>query len=136
MFYAVIDTNVLVSALLKPESIPGLVVTEALTGGIVPLLHEDILEEYRDVLNRRKFRFDRVNIRVAIESLDRRDPFVDAGPVADFIPDPNDTVFYAVTMEKRQTDDACLVTGNVRHFPFKPFVVTPKEMLEIISKEY
>lgn len=133
MYYAVIDTNVLVSALLKPKSVPGLIVAEALTGSIIPLLHDDILVEYQDVLNRRKFRFDKRNIRLLLDSLAMRGVFVDAGPVTDFIPDPKDTIFYAVTLEKNQTDDAYLVTGNLKHFPIKPFVVTPREMLEILS---
>ena len=134
MYYAVIDTNVLVSAMLKPESVPGLIVAEALTGRIIPLLHDDIIEEYQDVLNRRKFRFDRRDVRLTIDSLAMRGIFLDAGLVTDFIPDPKDVVFYAVTMEKRQTDDAYLITGNTKHFPAKPFVVTPVEMLEIISE--
>ena len=45
-------------------------------------------------------------------------------------PDPKDTVFYEVKMSK---EDAYLVTGNIKHFPNKPFVVTPKEMIDILS---
>jgi len=48
--------------------------------------------------------------------------------------DSKDTVFYKVVMEKRKTDDAYLVTGNIRHFPVKPYVVTPRELLDIILK--
>lgn len=29
-------------------------------------------------------------------------------------------------------EDAYLVTGNIKHFPNKPFVVTPREMIEDI----
>lgn len=36
-------------------------------------------------------------------------------------------------MDARQTEDAFLVTGNIKHFPVKPFVITPKEMLDIIE---
>ena len=45
-------------------------------------------------------------------------------------PDPNDIVFYEVKMSKEET---YLVTGNIKHFPKKPFVVTPREMVEIID---
>ncbi len=34
-----------------------------------------------------------------------------------------------------QKDDAYLVTGNTKHFPKKPIVVTPAEMLEILKAE-
>ena len=43
---------------------------------------------------------------------------------------PKDVVFYEVTLSK---EDAYLVTGNIKHFPQKPFVVTPAEMIAIIE---
>ena len=56
-YYAVIDTNVLVSALLKSASIPGIVARESLEGQIIPLLNDEIIAEYRAVLSRPKFKF-------------------------------------------------------------------------------
>lgn len=47
------------------------------------------------------------------------------------IPDPKDLVFYEVVMAKRD-ENAYLVTGNGKHFPKKPFIVTPNELLSII----
>lgn len=55
--YAVIDTNVLVSALLRYESVPSQVMTQALTGQIIPLLNDDILAEYAEVLAAPNFTF-------------------------------------------------------------------------------
>ena len=51
------------------------------------------------------------------------------------LPDPKDLVFYEVVMEERKEEDAYLVTGNIRHFPNKPFIVTPREMLDIILRD-
>lgn len=48
--------------------------------------------------------------------------------------DTKDTVFYEVTMDARQASDAFLVTGNIKDFPKKPFVVTPAEMMRIIEE--
>ena len=42
--------------------------------------------------------------------------------------------YYAVLMEKRKEDDAYLVTGNLKHFPMRTYVVTPREMLDIIEE--
>ena len=53
-YYAVIDTNVLVSAMLRWNSIPGSVTEETLTGRIIPLLNDEIIAEYREVLSRPK----------------------------------------------------------------------------------
>ena len=47
-------------------------------------------------------------------------------------PDPKDIVFYEVALSK---EDAYLVTGNSKHFPKTPIVVTPAEMLEILRRE-
>ena len=48
------------------------------------------------------------------------------------MPDESDRVFYEVALSK---EDAYLVTGNQKHFPVTPIVVTPAEMLEILSAQ-
>lgn len=135
-YYVTIDTNVLVSALLNPISVPGKIAEEALNGNIIPLYSDAILAEYDEVLHRQKFRFDRDIIKLTIETIIQRGVAVDAGPVEDILPDPKDAVFYEVTMEKRKTDDAYLVTGNLKHYPQVHFVVTPREMLDIIYGDF
>ena len=50
----------------------------------------------------------------------------------DFFPDPMDIVFYEVALSKK---DAYLVTGNIKHFPTKPYIVTPRQMLDIIFSD-
>ena len=47
--------------------------------------------------------------------------------------DMDDLVFYEVVIEKRE-DDAYLITGNIRHFPKRDFIVTPAEIMAIIEK--
>ena len=48
------------------------------------------------------------------------------------LPDPKDRVFYEVVMEERKSENAYLITGNIKHFPIKPYIVTPRQMLDII----
>ncbi len=131
-YYVVIDTNVLISAMLRWDSVPGTVLSMAFDGMIIPLLHENILTEYQEVLRRPKFHFTETVIRDVIDSILEKGVFVDATTSEEELPDPKDRVFYEVVMEKRIEQDAWLVTGNIKHFPAKPFVVTPKEMLDII----
>lgn len=133
--YAVIDTNVLVSAMLKWESVPGSVLLEALTGKIIPVLNEAVIAEYRTVLNRPKFHFPPEVVEIFLEDFTKRGLFVDADPIEEILPDPKDVVFYEVVMEMRKSEDAYLVTGNIKHFPCKTFVVTPREMLDIIARQ-
>lgn len=133
-YYAVLDTNVLVSAMLKNGSVPGRVAAEALTGDIIPVLNDDILAEYEDVLNRPKFSFNKKAVRVFLDELKKRAVYTDYGMIEDEIPDPKDIVFYAVLMEKRKDEEAYLVTGNLKHFPIRTYIVTPKEMLDIVNE--
>ena len=53
--FAVIDTNVIVSAMLKRDSYPAQVLKEVLIGNINLLINESILNEYLEVLSRKKF---------------------------------------------------------------------------------
>lgn len=128
-FYAVIDTNVLVSAMLKWDSVPGNIMELVFSGTIVPLLNEQIVKEYRDVLSRPKFHLTDTIIGNVINEIDRLGLYLDAETTNVIFPDPKDTVFYEIVMEKRKTEDAYLVTGNIKHFPSEPFIVTPREMM-------
>ena len=135
LYYAVVDTNVLVSAMLKIQSIPGQIANEALLGDLIPLLSDEILAEYREVLARPKFKFNQDNVEMLIEGIIDRGIFMDEVPIDELLPDSKDIVFYGVVMGGRtQLDEAYLVTGNIKHFPVKPYIVTPKEMLEIMHK--
>lgn len=135
-YYTVIDTNVLVSAMLKWASVPGSIVSMALEGSIIPVLNNDILKEYREVLSRPKFHLTEGIVTDIIKSIREVAIFVDEEHIDIELPDPKDKVFYEVTMEKRKDYDAYLVTGNIKHFPYKPFIVTPREMLDIILKDF
>ena len=134
-YYAVIDTNVLVSALLRWQSVPGEIIIESLTGHITPLLNEEILSEYRNVLYRPKFHFPPDAVEVLLDGIISRSIFTDRMATGETLPDPKDAVFYEVVMDARKDTDAYLVTGNLKHFPVKPFIVTPREMLEILLSE-
>lgn len=64
--FAVIDTNVLVSALLKWYSIPALVVEKVVTEKVIPVLSKEIINEYTEVLHRKKFKFLDTDIQIVI----------------------------------------------------------------------
>lgn len=131
--YAVIDTNVLVSAMLKWDSVPGCVLEHAFVGDIIPLLNEHVLAEYLEVLSRPKFNFNKEKVKMVIDGLIKRGFFVDADKLDIELPDPKDSMFYEIVMEKRKNTEAFLVTGNIKHFPKEPFIVTPREMLTILE---
>lgn len=131
-YYAVIGTNVLVSAMLKWTSVPGSIIEFAFSGVIIPVLNERIIAEYREVLMRKKFHFTIEIVDDVIQSLEDQGEYIDTEKTDYELPDPKDVVFYAIVMEKRKKDEAYLVTGNIKHFPKEPYVVTPKEMMDIL----
>ena len=133
-FYAVIDTNVLVSAAMKPESVPGQVLELVLDSVIVPILNQKIIEEYHDVLLRPKFDFPEQIVKDILNEIDSCGIYINAEHMDIDLPDLKDLVFYEVVMEERKEEDAYLVTGNIKHFPEKPFIVTPRQMIDIILK--
>ncbi len=132
--YAVIDTNVLVSALMSrhDDAATVQVVDKLFSGEIIPLFSQDILNEYNEVLRRRKFGFSEDIIQYLISGIEEYGEWVIPAPSGEILPDMKDLPFYEVVLE-RQDDNAYLVTGNMKHFPKKPFVVTASEMLEILK---
>lgn len=134
-YYAVIDTNVLVSAMLKWKSVPGSVLKLAFEGIIIPILNKEIVAEYRNVLMRPKFGLTYDIVEDIIAALEEAGVYIDAENIDIDLPDPKDRVFYEVVMEERKEKDAYLVTGNIKHFPSEPFIVTPRRMIDIIVSD-
>lgn len=136
-YFSVIDTNVLVSALLHRNSPPGQVVTEALAGCITPLLSQEILDEYRSVLHRPKFCFPADAVNIFIEGIIQRGIFVDPIPSDEIFSDPNDLIFYNVFLTFQKEDIITyLITGNLKHFPKTSFIISPRTMIDIINFDF
>lgn len=131
--YAVFDTNVLVSAMIthNPDSPTVRVIEMVAKGLITPLFNGEIITEYDEVLHREKFNLREEDISNMMELI------LDNGLVTSRIAtmeefqDPNDVVFFEVALSKEGT---YLVTGNTKHFPKNPIVVTPAEMLRIMEE--
>ena len=114
MRLVVLDTNVIVSAGIKPGSAPAKIVMDwALEGRVQMVTSPWIIGEYREVVMREKFRrygFPPQWLEFLIEeSLHLPDP----GPWRHSGPDPKDAPFLSLS----HTAGAWLVTGNLKHFP-------------------
>ncbi|MCM1123586.1 MAG: putative toxin-antitoxin system toxin component, PIN family [Eubacterium sp.] len=135
--YAVIDTNVLVSALLSNQSDAATVqlVGRLIGGEIIPVYSTEIMREYQEVLGRKKFRFEPEIVRYLLSAIEKYGVLLEPMATGMVLPDMKDLPFYEVVMEKRD-DNAYLVTGNLKHFPVEPFIVTARQMIEILDKKY
>ena len=132
MIYAVIDTNVLVAAAKthKPNSSTSRILSLVFDGTIVPLVCDEIIEEYVQILS-----LPILNIPQDIASailMKFTSDGINPGrtPSIETHPDPTDRVFYEISLS---VEDAYLVTNNKKHFPDKVTVVTPSEMLVLLS---
>ena len=103
------------------------------SGDIVPLYNQEILNEYNEVLHRKKFSFSEERIQKILLMIRQFGLAVNPSPTGEILVDMDDLVFYEIVMEKRN-DDAYLITGNIRHFPRRDFIVTPSEMVEIVCQ--
>ena len=134
-YYAVIDTNVLVSSMLKFKSIPWYITYLIEANTIIPLFNEEILEEYYDVLTRNDFGFEQKRVEELIQLIKTKGLFIERKKAIEEFIDKTDIVFFEIVMGARNSVDAYLVTGNMKHYPVRSYVVTPREMIDIIEKE-
>lgn len=110
----VLDTNVLISALLTPHG-PAAQILDLITQQKVSLLFDErILEEYREVLQRPKFGFEEALTGELVLFLENIGEFVHATPLLVSLPDPADQMFVEIA---RDGSADALITGNRRHFP-------------------
>lgn len=136
MIRAVLDTNVVVSALLSPSGTPALILLAVHQGLVHPCLSEAVLAEYAAVLARAKLGFLPDEIAALIAMLRRVGELVAPRGSTFASPDPGDSKFLHCAEAARAE---FLVTGNARHFPDSPYgptrVVTATESLERITQE-
>ena len=132
-FYAVFDTNVFVSALMSTrEDSPTVMLLDYVVDERIVLLYNDeILNEYDEVLHRDKFHFSDERIQMVLD-LVKTGLHLDRTKSNEAFPDPDDRVFYEVALSK---EGGYVVTGNLRHFPKTPIVVTPADMVRLIESE-
>ena len=139
MIYAVIDTNVVVSAALsrlRSDANTAKVLEYTFSGRVTPVYNEEIIDEYTEVLSRPKFGFDRKLVELLVDHIRRVGISSDGLQSDEDFPDKDDIVFYEVTLSQLSRDEhTYLVTGNIKHFPAKSFVVTPKEFVEIVENK-
>ncbi len=134
MVYAVIDTNILVSSIITKNPLDATVkvVANMFQNKIVPVFNEEIRSEYYEVLHRPKFKITEEQINIILEYMKRCGVLTERIPFDGEMPDEDDRVFYEVSLSK---EDSFLVTGNLKHFPKTPKVVTAAQMMEILDNE-
>lgn len=133
MIYAVIDTNVLVSALIthNSEAATAKVVSLLVEGDFIPLYDGKIIEEYQEVLHRTKFNLlpgvaDSLISFILEHGIESsRTAFMES------MPDEDDRVFYEIALSH---EESFLVTGNLKHYPQTPKIITPADFVGVVME--
>ena len=128
----VIDTNVIVSAMLSAGGAPDQVVQLVLQGALRPVVDSRMIGEYDEVTARPRFGFDPVERRMLLEVLSTLAEHVVAPPLRLTLPDPDDRMFVEVA---RAAGADAIVTGNIAHFrprrgTLGVAVLTPREVVD------
>ena len=131
----VLDTNVLVSGFLNPYGVPG-EITHMVSSGALTLCYDArILWEYRRVLLRPEFSFNRNNVDALLDEVESSGYLIVPMPLSAGLPDKSDEPFLEVALAGGAE---CLVTGNLRHYPEDRRrgvrVVSPVEFVELYRK--
>ena len=121
----VIDTNVLVSSILANGPLAAIADMIA-DGKLRPFYNDHIIAEYWNVLHCPQFGFLSLQIDRLIDTIVKTGVAVDVHiPSAISMTDEEDRKFY----DAAKISHAYLITGNIKHFPKEPFIVTPAGFL-------
>jgi uncharacterized protein len=129
----VLDTNIIVSAALKPDGVQRTVLLLAITKPAMLYVTDPILAEYRDVLARPKINIRKGLQQQMLQLLRRHARRVNPSRPMQVTADPEDNKFVECADAARAD---YLVTGNARHFPKswkKTKVITSREFLGIVA---
>ncbi|HVF58692.1 MAG TPA: putative toxin-antitoxin system toxin component, PIN family [Thermoanaerobaculia bacterium] len=131
----VLNTNVVVSGLLNAFGPSGQIVRLVAVGNLDLCYDARILTEYRQVLLRPKFRFERRLVEVFLQQIQSGGVDVLARPLALTLPDSDDAMFMEVAVAGRASH---LVTGNLKHYPLSLTsafrVVSPREFVDELAR--
>ena len=132
----VVDTNVIISALLKPGSKPSRILRLILQGDLAIVINDHILAEYTEVASRPIFQLDKDKVQIVLDYLGSVAIRAPSLPIRPSLPDPGDEPFLEAALS---TKAHFLITGNKKHYPArsckKVTVVTPSEFLQQLSSD-
>ena len=135
MIYAVIDTNVIVASLLTRyyDSATARVMDAVYSGSVTPLICDEILAEYGEVLHRPRLRLDAAKCDYILSLVAERALWLDPEHTDVPMPDEDDRVFLEIALAGQYDYRSHLVTGNLKDYPKATFIVSPSEFCELMG---
>jgi len=133
MIRVVLDTNIIVSALIQPLGPPAQVFVLAIGGSIQLCISGSVYAEYEEVISRPRFRWSEDIIAGALDTIREKGFWVRPTEAIRTCSDPDDDIFLECAHAAQAN---YLVTGNLKHFPTSwsgTRIVTARNLLDIVS---
>ena len=132
LYNVIIDTNVIVSAIIsKNDDSPTVKILDLLFNDKINVYFSDeIINEYIDVLNREKFKFDNNLVKTIIDTIISNGKNISPKSIDVILKDMKDKPFYELVMDET-INDSKLITGNIKHFPIQTNIMTPREFIDM-----
>jgi len=124
----ILDTNVIVSALLSPHGLPAKILNLILGGNAKIIYDNNVLSEYIDVFGREHLKINQELANIVVDFIEKDGEFIIALPQKKHFNDEDDKMFYELY---KSGDVNYLITGNKKHFPKENGIVTPREFIDI-----
>jgi len=125
MYKVVLDTNILVSAAISRLGNPAKIMSMVFDLRIQPVYNEKIIAEYENVLSRPRFNISSDDKSSFIEGIKRVGEKCSPPASKILLPDESDRIFFDTAV----TSAALVITGNSKHYPDEPFVLSPAQFL-------
>lgn len=127
----IIDTNVLVSALLssRDDSATVIMLMLLLDGHIIPVITDRIFSEYGEVLRRKKFRFPEESVSVLLDEIRKKSKMINPAIYDVDLPDEKDRPFLDALLA--EDDTVLIITGNLKHFPRHERIMTARDFIAL-----
>ena len=123
----VLDTNIIVSALLSPQGLPAKILNLVLNGNVKIIYDNNILSEYIDVLGRKELKINQEAVKIVLDFIEKDGEYKIAIPQNNIFDDEDDKKFYELY---KSTDANYLITGDLKHFPKEKGIVTAREFID------
>jgi putative PIN family toxin of toxin-antitoxin system len=133
MIRVVLDTNILVSALLQPLGPPAQILMLALGGSVHLCVSGSVYAEYEEVIRRPRFQRSEDVIAGTLQAIREKGVWVRPNERVTACADPDDDMFLECAVAAKAD---YVVTGNLKHFPVSWAtcrIVTPRWLLDNLS---
>ncbi len=132
--FAVLDTNVLVSAVISSSGYPYDILRLIQSGNVIPIYDERMLNEYKEVFHYDKLKISEETFQQTFTLILKSGLLIqDVETTKAQLLDQSDIPFFEVK-ESSEEFDSVLVTGNLKHYPEQRDIITPKEFILLLDQ--